>query len=85
MCLHFLIAGLLFLVFGKRPVYFILFYFSLLRAAPETYGSSKARGQIGAVAAGLHHNSWQGLILNPLSEARDPTSWILIGLVTTEP
>ena len=27
-----------------------------LRAAPVAYGSSRARGQIGAIAAGLHHN-----------------------------
>ena len=25
-------------------------------ATPEAYGSSQARGQIGAVAAGLHHS-----------------------------
>ena len=36
---------------------FILFYFILLfRAAPAAYGSSQARGQIGATAAGLHHS-----------------------------
>ena len=34
---------------------FILFYFLLLfRAAPAAYGSSPARGQIGAAATGLH-------------------------------
>ena len=35
----------------------------------------------------LYHGSWQCQILNPLSEARDQTlsSWILVGLVTTEP
>ena len=27
-----------------------------LRAAPEAYGSSQARGRIGATAAGLHHS-----------------------------
>ena len=30
--------------------------FFFLRAAPTTYGSSQARGQIGAVAANLHHS-----------------------------
>ena len=30
------------------------FFLSFLRAAPVAYGSSKARGQIGAEAAGLH-------------------------------
>ena len=33
-------------------------------AAPVTYGSSQARGQIGAVAVGLHHSR-----SNPRSEA----------------
>ena len=50
------------------------------------YGGSQARGQIGAVAASLHHShsnsgseqpiyhsSWQRQILNPLSESRDRT------------
>ena len=35
------------------------------------YGGSQARGQIRAVAAGLHHRSQQRQILNPLSKARD--------------
>ena len=34
-----------------------LFYFGLFRAAPTAYGGSKARGLIGAVAAGLHHRN----------------------------
>ena len=33
-----------------------LFYFFLFRATPLAYGSSQARGQIGATAAGLHHS-----------------------------
>ena len=50
------------------------------------YGSSQARGQIGAAAASyrhsntrselllrLHHSSWQCLVLNPLGKARDGT------------
>ena len=32
----------------------LLFFF--LRAAPAIYGSSQARGQIRAVATGLHHS-----------------------------
>ena len=58
------------------------------RAAPVAYGSSQAKGQIGAAAAGyttatampdpshfcnLHHSSWQCRILNPLSKAKDWT------------
>ena len=42
-------------------------------AAPKAYGDSQARGIIGAVAASLHHSSWQHQILNSLSEARDQT------------
>ena len=30
-------------------------FFLLLRAAPSAYGNSQARGQIGAIAASLHH------------------------------
>ena len=67
---------------------FFMFYFLLFRAAPEAYGSSQARGLIGATAAGLcqatetwdpshvcnlHDSSRQFRILNPLSEARDRT------------
>ena len=67
-------------------IFFFSFFFFL--AVPTTCGSSQARGQIGAVAASLHHSqsyarsshvldinysSWQHWILNPLSEARDRT------------
>ena len=42
------------------PVFvFVLFYFYfylLFRAAPAAYGGSQARGQIRAIAAGLHHS-----------------------------
>ena len=37
------------------------------------YGGSWARGQIGAIAAGLNHSSRQRQIYNPLSEVRDQT------------
>ena len=52
------------------PVFFFFFPF---RAAPLAYGGSQARGQIGAIAAGLHHSSRQRRILNLLGEARDRT------------
>ena len=39
--------------------------------APETYGSSQAKGHIRTAAADLHHSSRQSRILNPLREARD--------------
>ena len=35
------------------------FFFGLFRASPSAYGGSQARSQIRAVAAGLHHSSWQ--------------------------
>ena len=68
------------------------FFFSLFRAAPAAYGSSQARSQIRAVAAGLHHshsNARSELCLrpapqlraiwdpNPLSEAKDWTSILM--------
>ena len=64
------------------------FFFFFLMAIPTTYGSSQARGQIGAAAVSLHHShstpdpshiydlchsSQQHQILNPLREARDRT------------
>ena len=41
------------------------------------YGGSQARGQIRALAAGLHHSSQQHQILNPLSRAKDQTCVLL--------
>ena len=32
------------------------FFVCIFRAAPVAYGDSQARGQIGALAAGLHHS-----------------------------
>ena len=59
----------------------LLFIILLFRAAPAAYGGSRARGQIRASAAwtmpdlshvfDLYHSSFW--ILNPLSNARDPT------------
>ena len=66
----------------------VSFLFPFLMATPEVYGSSQARGQIRAVAAGcttatatqdpsqiweLHHSLWQHRIFNSLSKARDQT------------
>ena len=67
-------------------MWYLIFYLILLlfRATPAAYGSSQARGRIGAAAASLchsnagsepvwnlHHSSWQCWIPNPLSKARD--------------
>ena len=54
---------------------FFFFFFllggCLFRAAPRAYGGSQGKGEIGSVAAGLYHRSWQCWVLNPLSEVRD--------------
>ena len=36
--------------------FFLVLFFCLFRAAPVAHGGSQARGQIGAVATGLHHS-----------------------------
>ena len=43
-------------VLSGSVLYFNFFIFCFFRAAPMAYGSSQARGRIGAVAAGLHHS-----------------------------
>ena len=58
-----------------------LFFFLLFRAAPMTYGSFQARGQIGAIAAGLRQsNSRSELCLWPTPQLTamldpQPTGW----------
>ena len=74
-----------YLPFKKSPYIFISL-FCLFRAAPAAYGSSQARGPVGATAAGLHHSHSRSeprlrptpqlrplWIFKPLSEARDQT------------
>ena len=58
--------------------FFFFFFFLLFRATCAACGSSQARGQIGATAAGLHQGSQQRWILNPLSEARDQTCTLVV-------
>ena len=59
--------------------YFILFcLFVLFRAAPAAHGGSQARGLIRAVAAGLHHSSWQCRILDPLNKASNRTCNLMV-------
>ena len=36
--------------------FYFIFIFCIFKATPEVYGSSQARGRIGAVAASLHHS-----------------------------
>ena len=50
----------------RIDIYFLFVCF--FRAAPVAYGSSQARGQIGAATAGLHHshsNTRSELYLRP--------------------
>ena len=73
--------------------YFVSLLFLLFRAIPSAYGSSQARGRIGAPAVAcatamatwdlscvyyLHHSSRQHQILNPLSEGRDRTHNLMV-------
>ena len=70
---------LLCLCFFAFVFVFVFLSFSLFRAIPAAYGSSLARGWVGAATTGLWHicnlccSSRQHWILNPLSEARDWT------------
>ena len=50
------------------------FFFLICRAAPAAYGSSQVRGQIRALAAGLHHSH---------SNTRSPTHWSRPGIKPT--
>ena len=69
----------------------VFFFFGLFRAAPTAYGSSQAKGLIGAAAASLRdsYSSFrsephllptllQYQILNPLSEARLQTCILVV-------
>ena len=49
------LRSLFFNLWNKTTLFFCLFFF-LFRVAPSAYGSSQARGQIGAAVAGLHHS-----------------------------
>jgi len=62
------------LVFSSYiPCEFIFFFF-LGGGTPMACGGSQARGQI----CDLHHSSQQRRIFNPLSEARDQTSNLVV-------
>ena len=42
---------------AKIRWFFFFFFFFFFMTTPMAYGSSQARGLIGAAAAGLHHSS----------------------------
>ena len=53
---HFPVDAWMGMIFCRKSIFFVFyfyFYFCLFRATPVAYGGSQARGQIGAVAAGL--------------------------------
>ena len=52
---------------------FVLFLFLLFRATPAAYGDSQARGQIGAVAAGLCHS--HSIMPQPCNARSEPCLW----------
>ena len=58
--------------------FFFFFFFCLFRAAPAALRGSQIKGQIGATAADLHHNSQQCRVLNPLCKARDQTHNLMV-------
>ena len=68
--------------------FFFFFFFCLFRTIPLAYGSSRARGQIGAVATSLQHihsNEGSELRLQPTyttnhSNARSSTHWVRPGI-----
>ena len=55
-------------------IYYYYYYYCLSRAAPKANGSSQARGQIGAAAAGLRHSH---------SNTRSLTHWARPGMEPT--
>ena len=77
------------------------FLFFAFRAAPGTYGSSQSRGQIRATAAGHSHSNsgiraasvtyitahgnTRSLTYQARPGIKPESSWILVGIVTTEP
>ena len=73
---------------------FVVCLFRPFRATPVAYGSSQARGPIGAAAASLHH-SHRDTGLEHLKAMLGPyrvrpgiepaSSRILVGFMTTEP
>ena len=65
----------------------LLLLLLLFRAAPSTYGDSQAGGQIGAVAAGLHHShSNMGSLTHWARPRIKPaTSWLLVRFSSAAP
>ena len=66
---------------------FNFFYFCLFRATPLAYGSSQARGQIRAAAAGLHHSHSNTASLTHWLRPgiKSTSSWIPVGFFPAKP
>ena len=62
----------------RRVIFFFWSFVLFFRPTSVENGGPQARGQIRAVAAGLHHSSRQCQILNPLREARDRTCNLMV-------
>ena len=73
------------IIYNSLKIHF--FFFAFLRATPEAYRRSQARGRIGVAAAGLHHgHSNAGSLTQTARPGMEPSSsWTLVGFVTTEP
>ena len=64
------------------------FFFLLFRAAALAYGGSQARGQNRTVTADLNHSHSNARSLSTCwvrSEIKPPTSWLLVGFLSTAP
>ena len=72
------------IIFHNDPFFF---YFLLFRAELTAYGSSQARGGIGAVVAGLHHSHSNTISLTHCMRAGIETasSWMLVRFASPVP
>ena len=89
-CLYCLLFSRLILVFTFVKFLSILlffFLFCIFRTTLAAYGSSQARGQIGAAAASLHHSyGYTGSLTHWVRPGIKPvSSWILVRFITTKP
>jgi len=72
------------IIFTSWPLFFFFFFvFPLFKVPPTAYAGSQARGQIRAIATGLHHShSNAGSLTHGARPGIEPAySWILAGFV----
>ena len=82
---------------NKEVVIYVFFLFFFFRAAHAVYGSTQARGRIGAPGASLHHShsntrsktaahgKARSLTHWVVPGIKPMSSWILVGFLTAEP